>query len=135
MNVTVAPGIADDSWLHRGDEEFEDFKRGYAYARNVTMAIPALAKVTPEEAFWIWSTVQHGATRTSPAAVCTCDPPNEFGIAACDLPEHCEHSSRSGDGAGGWVCDVCGHTISDSAAGRAAAPGPPHVQGADGGST
>lgn len=38
---------------------------------------------------------------------CTCDPPNEFGIAVCDLPEHCEHASQTGDG-DVWVCDACG---------------------------
>lgn len=55
------------------------------------------------------------------AVACTCDPPNEFGIAACALPSHCEHASRTGDGVGGWVCDVCGHVTTDVEGGEASA--------------
>lgn len=63
MEIRVAPGVAEDSWLHRGDDEFERFKVGYAYARNQTMAIPSLAKVTPEDAYRIWSAIQRGIDR------------------------------------------------------------------------
>lgn len=63
MDVRIAPGIPEDSWLNRGDEEFERFKVGYAYARNQTLTIPALAKVHPEEAYRIWASIQHGIER------------------------------------------------------------------------
>lgn len=63
MDIYMAPGIKEDSWLNRGDEEFEEFKKGYAYASTQTMAIYGLAKVTPEELYYIWSAMKRGIER------------------------------------------------------------------------
>jgi hypothetical protein len=66
LEVAVAPGIDEGSWLHGDDPEFEAFKAGYAYARNHTRAIGPLSKLTPEETYDVWSAVQRGVERADP---------------------------------------------------------------------
>lgn len=60
MQIYIAPGIKEDSWLNRGDEEFEEFKKGYAYASAQTMAIPGLSKLSPEDLYYVWSAIKRG---------------------------------------------------------------------------
>jgi len=48
--LLLANAIPDDSWL-RSSRRYEWFVRGYEYARNKTLAIPALSVVSPEDMY------------------------------------------------------------------------------------
>ena len=58
MSIQFAPKISSDSWLN--DKEYQDFVKGYYYATTQTRAIPGLAKLTPEEVYFIVEAVNHG---------------------------------------------------------------------------
>lgn len=58
VRVYMAQGIRDDSWLH--EERFAEFRRAYGYAAGKLRAIEPLSKITAEEAYWVWSIIQHG---------------------------------------------------------------------------
>ena len=57
--VRFARGVSDNSWLHK--DEFAWFLEGYQYARNQTLAISALSKVSPEEMFYAVVAIMRGA--------------------------------------------------------------------------
>lgn len=57
----AARGIAPDSWLR--EPRFTAFRAGYAYAGASTNAISGLAKVSAEEAYYIWSLISRGMHR------------------------------------------------------------------------
>jgi hypothetical protein len=44
-----APAIEDNSWL--ADPKYDNFHTAYSYASSQAAAIPALAKITPEELY------------------------------------------------------------------------------------
>lgn len=55
--------IRDESWLMDG-ERYTDFIEAYRYATShFSQAAVAFAKVTPEDAWWIWRTLNLGAER------------------------------------------------------------------------
>jgi hypothetical protein len=58
IEVSMAPTISEDSWLN--EDRFEAFRAGYAYAARSTNAIFGLAKLDPEEAYYVWSLIQRG---------------------------------------------------------------------------
>ena len=57
----MAPRIGADSWLQQ--DRFAAFREAYAYAANTTNAIPGLSRIDPEDAYYIWSSIQHGHER------------------------------------------------------------------------
>jgi len=63
MKIHIAPGIKEDSWLNRGDKEFEEFKKYYSYASTQTLAIYGLSKITPEELYYIWSAMRRAEAK------------------------------------------------------------------------
>lgn len=67
INVAVASRITENSWLN--EDRFEEFRAGYRYASTQTMAISGLAKLTPEELYYVWSAVDHGIERKKAADV------------------------------------------------------------------
>lgn len=58
IRVVAARRISEDSWLR--EDRFEEFRKGYEYASRSTMAIPALAKCTPEETYHAFAAILHG---------------------------------------------------------------------------
>jgi hypothetical protein len=65
----AAQGIREDSWLNDDtiSEDFAAFREGYAYARNMTHAIPGLSKISAEEAYYVWWGINHGIELSAPA--------------------------------------------------------------------
>ena len=61
MNIQIAPKIRFDSWLN--SKEYQGFVKGYYFATTQTRAIPGLAKLTPEEVYFIVESVNHGIRR------------------------------------------------------------------------
>lgn len=59
MRILFPNKIREDSWIMT-DPRFEWFKEGYYYAMTQTRAIPALAKVDPEELFFAVSAILRG---------------------------------------------------------------------------
>jgi hypothetical protein len=64
IRLVMAPRIVANSWLN--EERFSDFRRGYEYAQNATMAIEPLSKLTPEETYWLFTIIEHGIEFTRP---------------------------------------------------------------------
>jgi hypothetical protein len=62
-DVLMARPIPDDSWLH--EPRFDQLRSALEYASTKTNAIPALAKVSPEEAAHLFLVMLHGYTRTT----------------------------------------------------------------------
>lgn len=58
ITMYTAQGIRDDSWLH--EDRFADFRTGYEYASGKINAIPGLAKVSAEEAYYIYTLIRRG---------------------------------------------------------------------------
>jgi hypothetical protein len=58
LEIDVAPWISDDSWLR--EDRFEDFRWAYGYASTQTHAISGLSKITPEEAYYVWASIERG---------------------------------------------------------------------------
>lgn len=58
MNILIASKIQEDSWLH--EPRFKRFLKAYYYAATQTLAIPVLAKVTPEELYHAYQALKYG---------------------------------------------------------------------------
>lgn len=61
--VRVEPkDLAPDSWLH--EERFAEFLAAYQYAAShFSRAARSFSKVTPQDAYWIWTTIDKGFAR------------------------------------------------------------------------
>lgn len=66
VELCMAPRIDAESWLW--EERFEAFREAYGYASSQTRAIPALAKLSPEEAYWLWFSLDRGMSRVQAGA-------------------------------------------------------------------
>lgn len=58
-----APQIKPESWLN--DPEYVDFVKGYEYAATQTRAITVLAKISPEDAYFIYYAIKRGIDMAS----------------------------------------------------------------------
>ena len=61
LTVFMAPQIGAESWLNEPEHEW--FRTLYRYASTQTRSIPALAALTPEDAYWLYSILRHAETR------------------------------------------------------------------------
>ena len=59
--VISARNIEPDSWLQ--EERFAAFRAAYAYASSQTLAIPALAALSPEDLFYAYEAFKRGEER------------------------------------------------------------------------
>jgi hypothetical protein len=62
--VYMAPTVAVDSWLN--EERFAWFRQAYGYAATQSNAIPALAKLTPEDTYYLYAALHYGDDRDAP---------------------------------------------------------------------
>lgn len=60
--LLIAPNIATDSWLHW--EKYTDLRHAVQYAGQKSLAIPVLAKISPEEAGVLFTIMQRGYLRS-----------------------------------------------------------------------
>jgi hypothetical protein len=61
VRVLAAPPIREGSFLQ--DAQHADFRRAYEYASWKQRAIEGLAKLTPEDAYFVWRIIQRGMER------------------------------------------------------------------------
>lgn len=57
----MARPISQDSWLQ--DPTYSSFRTACAYASLKTRAIPGLAVIEPEDAYYVWLFIQRGMSR------------------------------------------------------------------------
>jgi hypothetical protein len=56
--MMIASSIRDDSWIN--DPKYAAFKNAWLYASSQTRAIPAMSKITPEEAYFLFDALKRG---------------------------------------------------------------------------
>jgi len=56
--IQIANPIKDGSWLN--DENYELFRAAWGYASTQTRAIPAMAAITPEQAYHLFEALRRG---------------------------------------------------------------------------
>ena len=57
----IATTIKDDSWLN--DKRHKTFKAAWEYASTQTLAITAMSKITPEQAYYLHEALKKGEAR------------------------------------------------------------------------
>lgn len=54
----IAPDIEPDSWLMQ--DKYTKFRTAYQYAAGKAWARPALSRINPEQAYFVWLFIQEG---------------------------------------------------------------------------